>query len=359
MADPDPRAEQDLSATRLRPSDWRTRGTPATPSSRRGSSFAWLLVLLLAVPASALLLVPGLAPRLQQAIGLSTPQATTDADAAALRARITELEARLQRQPPPPSREPAVQPPPAPLAPPQVAGASAPEVARLAEGQEALGRRLDALVADLDSAGVTSGAAAMAVAQARDFALLAAVRRNLDVGRPLGRLEPLLRAQFEGRDPPSVNAILAWSRVPVSAALLAEQLDRLGRPAATIPADDGFWAGLWARLSGIVEVRQGETLAPSVRRRSLDALTRGDIGSAIAVLEAAPDVSGKARWVAEAQRLLAARDALDRLDLMLLELVAGPQAMPPPQSAPPLSSPPSPAAPPAAAAPPPPSAASL
>lgn len=324
MAEPDLLGDERLASTRLRPSDWRAAERPRSASSGRSlRALPWLVALFAAVAAAALLLVPGLVEGVQQRAGVPVPAAppAADPEVAALRARVAELEAVL-RQPAP------VAPAPAPAAAQPVAvGVSPAEIGRIADAQAALERRLDALVADLDAAGATGGAAAQAIAQARDFALLAAVRRSLDAGRPLGRIEPLLVRAFETRDAPAVAALVAWSRAPVSVALLAERLRDVGRAPAGAPADPGFWSGLWQRLSGLVEVRQESGLDPDLRARAARALARGDVATALAAIESVRPVPGRDPWVADARRLLAARDALERLDLMLLELPAAiPQA---------------------------------
>ena len=338
MTELDPGADEGLSATRLRPSEWRTGARRRESPSGGAKLLPWVLALFAVLVAAALLLVPGLPAGLQQRAGMAVSPAS-DPAIEALKARVSELES-AQRPPslsPPAPTAPEAVAPPVPALP--APGAFPDEVRRLDAAQQALERRVDTLVADLDAAGATSGAAAMAVGQARDFALLAAVRRHLETGRPLGRLEPLLARQFEARDQAAVAALVAWSRAPVSIPLLADRLDALGRPAAgeATGSGAGFWARLWGQLGGLVEVRQDGVIDSRAREQAMDALARGDLASALAIVDKTPPAAGRAVWLADARRLLAARDVLDRLELGLLEAPVMQPAPPPALALPPAA----------------------
>jgi hypothetical protein len=214
------------------------------------------------------------------------------------------------------------------------------EARRLAEAEAATAARLAGLAADMAAAGVTSGAVAAATAEARDIFLLVSLRRLMDRGRPLGAFDPLLRQQFGTREPSAVAALVAWSTAPVGRAGLAERLDTVAAaepasgtganpgpsPGASPGATAGFWARLWQRLSGVVEIRQGPEQVPAPLVRARARMAEGDLAAAIALVAAEPETPGRAAWLEDARRLQAAEDALDRLELLVVQAATVPPA---------------------------------
>ncbi|WP_448582190.1 hypothetical protein [Thermaurantiacus sp.] len=195
------------------------------------------------------------------------------------------------------------------------------EARRLAEAEAASAAKLAQLAADMAAAGVTSGAVAAATAEARDIFLLVSLRRLMEQGRPLGAFDPLLRRQFETREPSAVAALVGWSSAPVGRAGLAERLDALAavEPAADGGAGAGFWSRLWQRLSSLVEIRQGAQTPASPLVQARTRLAEGDLAAAIALVAALPPTPEQAAWLADAERLQAAEDALDRLELLVVQ----------------------------------------
>lgn len=194
------------------------------------------------------------------------------------------------------------------------------EVRRLVDAQGAADSRFAALVAELDAAGLRSGGIAAATAQARDLFLLAAARRHLERGRPLGPVEAALRQQFGAREPSAVEAIAAWSRAPNARDLLAERLAQgFGAPAVGPAEDGGFWDRLRAQISGLVRLRRADGPDPAIRERAAARLAAGDLDGAITLLSEAPADPRLAAWLEDARRLSSAEAGLERLELLALQ----------------------------------------
>lgn len=334
MAEPDPPA--DMGATRLRPSEWAApassipeEGAQASASARRRGVWAvlpWLLLLALVGAAIVLapaggLRLPGTRP-LAEAPAPAIVAPVPDPAVEELRTRLAALEAARAE---PPVALAGVEGT-SPQLVQRIATLEA-ELRRLAESGRMTEARIDALINDLDSAGATSGAAAASTARARDFFILLGVRRQLERGRPLGALEPALRQQFDAREPAATAALAAWSRAPVAQALLAEQLATIG--ASPAPGTEGetsapgFLARIWQGLRGVVEVRRPEDEGIRLsRERAQSALARGDLASAIAIMEAGPAGTVPGDWLADARRLSAAQEGIERLELIALQDVS-------------------------------------
>ncbi len=200
---------------------------------------------------------------------------------------------------------------------------------RLAEAAGALGARLD---------GVSGEVAAMAAArttpadQARDLLLLAAARRFVAVGRPLGVLADALAARFGAAEPGAVEALRGWTTAPVSAPLLGRRLAELARPDAAddLPSDLGWWERLQARLSRLVTVREPARVGGQPAALAAAALAAGDTALAVTLLESGTPSPPLRQWLADARRLAAAEAALDRLEMRVfgasLAIAAQPDA---------------------------------
>lgn len=343
MADPDPQA--DMTATRLKPAEWTApspgitgEGREAATARRSGlrSILPWLLLLLGVVAGIALATMGGfrppwgagptaVAPAVEPAPAPAPVGPARDPLVEELASRLAALEASRSGTP---TGAAAAGGESAPVQ--QRLNAIEADLRRLAEAGRMTEARIDALINDLDSAGATSGAAAASTARARDFFILLGVRRQVERGRPLGALEPALMAQFEGREPAATAALAAWSRAPMSPSLLAEQL--MATPASAKPrADtDGLLARMWRGLRSMVELRRAdEESSRLVRARAAAALARGDLASAIAIVETAGPATAGDAWLGDARRLSAALDGLDRLELIALQDATASAPVPP------------------------------
>lgn len=193
------------------------------------------------------------------------------------------------------------------------------EVRALAGAEATADDRIAGLARQMSTIG---GAMSVSENRMRELLLVAVSRRLLDSGRPLGLMGPVFAAQFRPRDATAVDAMLAWSSAPISRRDLSRRLDELIDPQPAPDAGKGWWDRLREKLSGLVEVRSATTGDPSALLFGRQALAQGDLASAIARVEMAPQSGQRDVWLTDARRLLVAEGALDRLEMQLLTAVA-------------------------------------
>ena len=158
----------------------------------------------------------------------------------------------------------------------------------------------------------------------RDMFLLAVMRRMVVAGRPLTPMEEMMALRFRERDSVAVDALVDWSREPQTRRTLAGRLPELGRVAAQAEAQTAgsWWEKLKAGLSSMVTVRQpaGERAPGSTEAvgAAATALRNDDLELAISEMASGPQNPATRQWIRDAQLLLAAELALDRLDSLAL-----------------------------------------
>jgi hypothetical protein len=167
------------------------------------------------------------------------------------------------------------------------------------------------------------------------------VRRAIESGAALGITESQLRQRFGASHPKAVAAIQAAALAPVKLSDLRDALARDGYKMLTKDGDDSLWARFNLELSELVIIRDRGTPsnAPTqILQRAEQQISNGDIRGAIADIERLPKNAVQQKWVGEANRYLAARDALDVIERAAL---TAPAALPAPAlpSLPPASVP--------------------
>jgi uroporphyrinogen-III synthase len=159
-----------------------------------------------------------------------------------------------------------------------------------------------------------------------------AVRRALDRGIGLGYLEGLLRNRFGQTQPQAVGTILAVARDPVTLEGLQLQLAELGPQMTGAAPDQSFFDALRGEFSNLVIIRREGTPSTDPRerlRRAVARLEAGQVEVALTEVLRLPGRENGRAWIDAAQRYVAARRALDRIEgAALLE-----PRMPPPQPA--------------------------
>lgn len=213
--------------------------------------------------------------------------------------------------------------------------------------------RLTAQVAALDTllktdrarSDAASATATAAAERARAMLTLVLVRGAIADGRPLGSLDPALRAAFDARYPAAVKAVSSLGSGPVTLAMLRRDLDTL-RPAIGGQPAAGARLNWWDALAG--KVSAAMNTAPTSRSpvdAAETALSGGDYRAAAAQLRrfrgARP--AALANWLAASDRLQAGMEALTVLETSTLQppqaAVALPLAAPTPVPAPPPAQP--------------------
>jgi hypothetical protein len=179
--------------------------------------------------------------------------------------------------------------------------------------------RLDMLAAEVAR---TSNAVVETDARTRDLFLLAVARRMLEAGRPLTPIEAALESRFRNQDGAALEALAAWTSAPQTQRTLKDRLRALAE-APEPEATGSWWDRLKARLSGLVTVRgeQAEVVADSraLMAQARAAMESSDVGLAVAALGEADASPAVGQWVADARILLAAEEALARLETTALE----------------------------------------
>ncbi len=246
--------------------------------------------------------------------------------------------ARLEASPPSPASalESGTAPDPARLA------ALETQAAALQAIDASTTARVDQLAAALLRA---SGEAEVADRQVGELFLVAVARRMLESGRSLALLEPALDARFGARDQAAVEALAAWSRVPQTRATLAARLETLDLTASRTAAAEGWWARLRSKLSGLITVGTSSSpgvIDPGAQAGASAALGGGDVALAVSRLQRGPAGPARDQWIADAQSLLAAEAALDRLEFGLVQsaIARAPAIASPPVNRPALVVPP-------------------
>ena len=183
---------------------------------------------------------------------------------------------------------------------------AAAEVERVAEQQGGLAR--------LD---LQTQAAAGNAARAEGLLVSFAARRALERGAPLGYLADQLQLRFGDAHPNSVRTIVEFSRQPVTLDELAARLDGLASTLVVSPKNETPLSWLGREISSLFVVRRESTPSPRPERRLDRArffIQSGRVRPAIAEVENLPNASEADRWIADAERYVRAREALDLLE---------------------------------------------
>jgi len=188
--------------------------------------------------------------------------------------------------------------------------------AALASREATLAGQLTALEAR--TAAVTSDAAAAAAQAGRAEGLLVAfaARRQLDRGAGLGYLEEQLRNRFGPAQPRAVAAVIEASHQPVTLEDLRQGLDAIAPDLSVVSSDD-WVTSLRREVAGLVVLRKAGTPSPLPADRLARAkrlLDGGQVEAARAEVARLPGAGDAANWTAAADRYIAARDALDRVE---------------------------------------------
>lgn len=165
-----------------------------------------------------------------------------------------------------------------------------------------------------------------------------AARRALERGVGLGYLEGLLRQRFGETQAESVGTIIEFSAAPVTLQQLQLGLVEAG-PQLTGAAGQGFWDALSTEFSNLIVVRREGTPStdPSARlRRATTRLDAGQVDEALQEVLRMPGRENARDWIDAAQRYVAARQALDRIELAAFTETRAPAlpTPPPPQPEP-------------------------
>ena len=211
--------------------------------------------------------------------------------------------------------QPLISPTPTPSATASAAAASE-RVEQVVEQQGGLEQRLAAAEQRLARLDLQAQAAAGNAARAEGLLIAFAARRALDRGAELGYLAEQLRLRFGDAKPNSVATIIEFSRNPITLDVLAARLEGLA-PQLTEATDDPLFERIRNELSQLFVIRKETTPSPQPSRRIERArfyLQSGRVNMAIEEVRLLPGAEQARRWIADAERYVAARRALDLIE---------------------------------------------
>lgn len=172
-----------------------------------------------------------------------------------------------------------------------------------------------------------------------------AARRALERGVGLGYLEGLLRQRFGENQAEAVGTIIDFSQAPVTLQQLQLGLTEAA-PQLTGAAGQTFLDALSTELSNLVVVRREGTPStdPGARlRRATARMEAGQVEEALQEVLRMPGRENARDWIDSAQRYVAARQALDKIELAAFtepRIAPAPAAQAPqPQPTPPQAQP--------------------
>ncbi|MGV2496990.1 hypothetical protein [Pelagerythrobacter aerophilus] len=213
-----------------------------------------------------------------------------------------------------PEPQPILAPTPTPS--PTASAAASDTAERVAEQQGGIDQRLAAAEQRLSRLDLQAQAAAGNAARAEGLLIAFAARRSLDRGADLGYLADQLRLRFGDAKPNSVETIIAFSRNPITVDVLVARLEGLA-PELTEATDDPLIERLGNELSQLFVIRRETTPSPRPERRIERArffLESGRVNKAIEEVRNLPGAEQAKRWIADAERYVAAQRALDLIE---------------------------------------------
>ncbi|WP_338446422.1 hypothetical protein V5F89_01090 [Pelagerythrobacter marensis] len=185
-----------------------------------------------------------------------------------------------------------------------------------AEQQGGFDQRLAAAEQRLARLDLQAQAAAGNAARAEGLLIAFATRRALDRGAELGYLADQLRLRFGDAKPNAVNTIIEFSRNPVTLDVLVARLEGLA-PQLTEAKDAPLLERIGHELGQLFVIRRETTPSPQPQRRIERArffLESGRVNKAIEEVGKMPGAAQAERWIADAERYVAARQALDLIE---------------------------------------------
>lgn len=225
-------------------------------------------------------------------------------------------------------------PPPAPvqaaMAPPRATDAS--PVSADPSVAAALGARVGDIEARIDRVSERANAAGANAARAEGLLIAFAARRAIDRGLGLGYIEAQLRDRFGAAQPLAVAMVIDASRNPVTLEDLQLGLDDLAPGLTSGASAEGVWPSLRRELASVFVIRRAgkPSTEPGERlhyaRRMLEA---GQVEKAMVEIARLPGAGKANNWMSAARRYVRTRQALDVLETTaILQPRAAP--LPPP-----------------------------
>ncbi len=189
-------------------------------------------------------------------------------------------------------------------------------VEEVAEQQGGLDQRLAAAEQRLARLDLQAQAAAGNAARAEGLLIAFATRRAIERGAELGYLADQLRLRFGDALPNAVEAVISFSREPVTLDVLVAQLEGL-TPSLVEPEQETVWARFQREMGELFVIRHETTPSPEGGARLERArffLESGRVARAIEEVRQLPGANNAEGWIASAERYAEAHRALDLIE---------------------------------------------
>jgi hypothetical protein len=191
------------------------------------------------------------------------------------------------------------------------------QVQQVVQQQGGLDSRVAAMEQRLSKLDLQLQAASGNASRTEGLLVAFAARRAVERGAPLGYLSDQLQLRFGEAHPDSVRTIVDFSRSPVTLDQLMARLQAMAPDLVKAPKNEGAISWLGREISNLFVIRRETTPSPEPERRLERArlfLESGRIKPAVAEVRQMPNAPEAASWIADAERYVAARDALDLLE---------------------------------------------
>jgi hypothetical protein len=208
-------------------------------------------------------------------------------------------------------------PAPTPSASASESSAARQAVEQVVQQQGGLDSRVAAMEQRLSKLDLQLQAASGNASRTEGLLVAFAARRAVERGAPLGYLSDQLQLRFGEAHPDSVRTIVDFSHDPVTLDQLVARLQGMAPELVKAPKNEGAISWLGREISDLFVIRRETTPSPEPERRLERArlfLEAGRIKPAVAEIRQMPNAPEAASWIADAERYVAARDALDLLE---------------------------------------------
>jgi hypothetical protein len=191
------------------------------------------------------------------------------------------------------------------------------QVQQVVQQQGGLDSRVAAMEQRLSKLDMQLQAASGNAARTEGLLVAFAARRTVERGAPLGYLSDQLQLRFGEAHPDSVRTIVDFSHDPVTLDQLVARLQGMAPTLVKAPKNEGALTWLGREVSGLFVIRRESTPSPEPQKRLERAqlfLQSDRVRPAIAEVSQMPNAQEAADWISDANRYMAARDALDLLE---------------------------------------------
>jgi hypothetical protein len=151
--------------------------------------------------------------------------------------------------------------------------------------------------------------------QAEALLLVLNARRAIEAGKPLGDLATRLQVTFGQAQPQALATINSAAREPISNARLLKDFDAIA-PGLSQPTGTA-WDRARYEIATLFVLRRADAKPTALAARvekAREAIIAGDIAAAARMAKALPSKEAAYDWLAEANRAILVRQALDSLD---------------------------------------------